>query len=199
MTRGKSNEIKTKFACILEASESTRLRVGESLPNHHEDHVAGKEDKSLQHYNLVHLFIPMPEATKIPQQRQQWMKNGRNWKRFQRGTWRKSEVRKRWSMKQGRRAEKFILHHSWIYPPRWHCKKTILVRMQCSLNIFFSIPNDSRQNHGYHLQIAQVAMDKHQTKYQLTPKWNWKMLTNYWKSQIGVSRHLDSSITTQMA
>ena len=28
------------LVCILEASESTRLRMGESLPNHHEDHIA---------------------------------------------------------------------------------------------------------------------------------------------------------------
>ena len=48
------------------ASESTRLRMGESLPNHHEDHIAGKGDNSLQHYNLVHKFIPMPQAMKIP-------------------------------------------------------------------------------------------------------------------------------------
>ena len=48
-TRGKSNEIKSKLVCILEASESTRLRVGESLPNHHEDHIAGKGGTSLQH------------------------------------------------------------------------------------------------------------------------------------------------------
>ena len=41
-TRGKSIEIKSKLACILEASESTRLRMEESLPNHHEDHIAGK-------------------------------------------------------------------------------------------------------------------------------------------------------------
>ena len=34
-TRGKSNEIKSKLACILEASESTRLRMEESLPNYH--------------------------------------------------------------------------------------------------------------------------------------------------------------------
>ena len=47
-TRGKSNEIKSKLACFLEASESTRLRMGESLPNHHEDHIAGKADNSLQ-------------------------------------------------------------------------------------------------------------------------------------------------------
>ena len=66
VTRGKSNEIKSKLACILEASESTRLRMGESLPNYHEDHIAGKGDKSLQHYNLVHKFIPMPQAMKIP-------------------------------------------------------------------------------------------------------------------------------------
>ena len=42
VTRSKTNEIKSKLACILEASESTRLRMVESLPNHHEDHIAAK-------------------------------------------------------------------------------------------------------------------------------------------------------------
>ena len=41
-SRGKSKEIKSKLACILEASESTRLRMEDILPNHHEDHIAGK-------------------------------------------------------------------------------------------------------------------------------------------------------------
>ena len=36
------------------------------LPNHHEDHIAGQGNNSLQHYNLVHKFIPMPQAMKIP-------------------------------------------------------------------------------------------------------------------------------------
>ena len=63
---GGSNKTKTRLACILEAGESTRLRMGESLPNHHEDHIAGKGDNSLQHYNLVHKFIPMPQAMKTP-------------------------------------------------------------------------------------------------------------------------------------
>ena len=31
-----------------------------------EDHIAGKGDNSLQHYNLVHKFILMPQAMKIP-------------------------------------------------------------------------------------------------------------------------------------
>ena len=61
-TRGKTNDFKSIFACILEASEPTRLRVEESLPNYHEDHIAGKG----QHYYFVHKFIPMPEAMKIP-------------------------------------------------------------------------------------------------------------------------------------
>ena len=63
---GVSNKIQTKLACILEANESTRMRMGNSEPSNHEDHIAGKGENSLQHYNLVHKFIPMPQAMKIP-------------------------------------------------------------------------------------------------------------------------------------
>ena len=42
------------------------MRMGNSIPHHHEDHIAGKGENSLQHYNLVHKFIPMPQAMKIP-------------------------------------------------------------------------------------------------------------------------------------
>ena len=65
-TRSKTGDFRPKFACILEASESTRMRMGESLPKHHEDHVAGKGINSLNHYDLVHKFIPMPQAMTIP-------------------------------------------------------------------------------------------------------------------------------------
>ena len=63
-------KLKTRLACILEADESKRLRMGESLPHHHEEHIAGKGNNSLQHYNLVHIFIPVPQAKKI----QEWEK-----------------------------------------------------------------------------------------------------------------------------
>ena len=63
---GVSNKNKTKLACILEANESTRMRMGNSEPSNHEDHIAGKGENSLQHYNLVHKFILMPQAMKIP-------------------------------------------------------------------------------------------------------------------------------------
>ena len=45
-TRGKSNEIKSKLACILEDNESTRMRMGNSIPHYHQDHIAGKGENS---------------------------------------------------------------------------------------------------------------------------------------------------------
>ena len=63
---GASNKIQSKLACILEADESTRMRVGNSIQHNHEDRIAGKGENSLQHYKLVHKFIPMLQAMKIP-------------------------------------------------------------------------------------------------------------------------------------
>ena len=63
---GASNKIKTKLACIPEADESTRMRMGNSIPHHHEDHIAGKGENSLKHCNLVHKSILLPQAMKIP-------------------------------------------------------------------------------------------------------------------------------------
>ena len=63
---GASDKIKTKLACILEADDSRRMRMGNSIPHHHEDHIAGKGENSLQHYKLVHKFIPLHQAMKIP-------------------------------------------------------------------------------------------------------------------------------------
>ena len=53
-----------KLACILEADESTRMRMGNSEPSNHEDHIAGKGENSLEK-KKVHKFIPMPQAMKM--------------------------------------------------------------------------------------------------------------------------------------
>ena len=55
-------EHKTKYVCILEADE----RMEGSPHKNHEDHIAGKGMNSLSHYYLVHKFIPVPQAMKIP-------------------------------------------------------------------------------------------------------------------------------------
>ena len=61
--------------------------------NHHEDHIAGKGDNSLQHYNLVHKFIPMPQAMKIPAAKaavdKEWEKLEKN------SAWNLTKVRKK--------------------------------------------------------------------------------------------------------
>ena len=57
---------KTKCACIVEAHESTRKRLESTLTRNHEDHIGEKGFNSFNHYNLVHKFIPMPQAMKIP-------------------------------------------------------------------------------------------------------------------------------------
>ena len=84
--------------------------MGDSLPNHHEDHIAGRGDNSLQHYKLVHKFIPMPQAMKIPAAKAAVDKE---WEKLEKIPARKlTKVRrKKRSMKQGRRAQKFILPH----------------------------------------------------------------------------------------
>ena len=109
----KTNEFKTRLACILEASESTSLRMEESLPNYHEDHIAGKGVIHCSTTILYTNLFPCLKQWRYLQLKQQWIKNGRNWKRFRRGTWRRSEVKKRWSMKSGRRAQKLTLPHWW--------------------------------------------------------------------------------------
>ena len=57
---------KTISGCVVEAHESTRQRVGSSLPTKHEDHIACKGFNSITHHNLVYKFLPMPQAMKIP-------------------------------------------------------------------------------------------------------------------------------------
>ena len=83
---GGSDKNKTKLACVLEADESTRMRMENSMPHYHQHHIAGKGENSLQHENLVHKFIPMPQAMKIPQAKAAVDKEWENWRKFRRGT-----------------------------------------------------------------------------------------------------------------
>ena len=57
---------KTKYACIVDADESTRPRPEGAGHKPHQDHITAKGMKSMTHYSLVPKFIPMPQAFKIP-------------------------------------------------------------------------------------------------------------------------------------
>ena len=65
-TCGESSNRKSRHARIVEVHESTRKRLERTLPKDHEDHIAGKGVNSLSHHNLVHKFVPMLHAMKIP-------------------------------------------------------------------------------------------------------------------------------------
>ena len=75
-TCGTFGQHKTKYACIVEADESMRIRMEGSQSKSHEDHISGKGVNSLSHYNLVHKFIPVLEALKVLDAKAAVEKNG---------------------------------------------------------------------------------------------------------------------------
>ena len=81
-----SNKFKTKLACILEADESTRLRMGESLPTHHEDHIAGKRKQFITALQFGSQLCPMLLAMKAPAAKEAENKKMENWRNFRRRT-----------------------------------------------------------------------------------------------------------------
>ena len=52
---------KTKYACIVDADESTRPRVEGSVHKSHQDHITAKGMNFITHHSLEHRFIPMAQ------------------------------------------------------------------------------------------------------------------------------------------
>ena len=119
VTRGGSNKIKFKQACILEATESTRLRMGESLPKFLEDHIAGKRDNSLQRYNLVHKLIPLLQAIKIPEAKAAVDKKRDNLEKIL--AWNVTKVRSKIEVIEEARASGATVHFASLMDI-WHLK-----------------------------------------------------------------------------
>ena len=84
-----------KHACIVEADESTRKRLEGTLLKDHEDHTAGKGVNSLNHYNLVHKFMPLLKAMKTPDAKAVVEKEWKNQKKYRHDSGRKSETKMR--------------------------------------------------------------------------------------------------------
>ena len=56
----------TQDKIVVDADESTRPRLEGAAHEHHQDRIIGKGMKSVHHYSLIHKFIPMLQAIKIP-------------------------------------------------------------------------------------------------------------------------------------
>ena len=77
---------RTKYVCIVDADEFMRMRL-EGVPHrYHEDHISAKGINSLSHYNLVHKFVPMPQALEIPDAKAAVEKELENWIKYQHGS-----------------------------------------------------------------------------------------------------------------
>ena len=79
----------------LKLDESKRERMEGTLHKDHEDHIVGKGINLLNHYNLVHKLIPMPQAMKIPEAKAAVDKEWEKLKRYRHGNRRKSETKER--------------------------------------------------------------------------------------------------------
>ena len=55
---------KTKYACVVDADESMRIRLEGVSQGYHEDRIAAQGINSLSQLNLVHKFITVPQTLK---------------------------------------------------------------------------------------------------------------------------------------
>ena len=191
----------TKYACVVDADESTRPRLEGAGHKPHQDHITAKGMNSmaqLQSFSQIHSDA---SSNKIPHAKAAVEKECEKLEKIP--AWQLTKVRnkkRRWSMKQGVREEKFILRHEWTFVilriRSWNlniknteeesCSEVtlwemILVRMQYSLNKDHQHHKWRQQRSWISYPDCQGAQDKQQMQYRLIPKWKWKMLTNYWK------------------
>ena len=101
---------KTKCACIVVADEGTRPRLEGAVHKHHQDHITEKRMNSMNHYSLVHKFIPMPQPSKNQRRRLQW-RMGKIGKDNGMAADESQKQKRGESMKQGMKGEKFIPCH----------------------------------------------------------------------------------------
>ena len=65
-THRKIGKRRTKHACAVDADGSTRPGQEGAGHKSHQDYITAKGTNSMAHYRLVHKFIPMPQAMKLP-------------------------------------------------------------------------------------------------------------------------------------
>ena len=83
--------------------------------------------------------------------------------------------------------------------PRRQCERWFWILCRIYGTRIISISNDCSKSHGYHIQTATVRRTSSGCSICWNPGNNGTCSKIVEKSQIGMSRHLDSSTTTQMA
>ena len=142
---------------------------------------------------------------------------GKNWRKSQHGSWRKSETRKRWSMKQRLWAEKFISRHWWICvisrirswklsikstkagrTPMWHCKRWFWFVCSVHWTRIISISSDSRKSHGHYIKASGMFRTGSRCSFRLYSGQNGRCSIVIENSKVRLSSYLDTSTIAQM-
>ena len=194
------------------------MRMGNSIPTHHEDHIAGKSENSLQYYNLVHKGIPMPQAMKIPAAKaavdEEWEKLDKI------SAWNLTKVRSKKEVIDEARMSGATVHFASLmdichlknaeletkhqkYKGRVVLRGDIVKDDSGSYAVFTEQRSSASPMTADIMDIISrlpgcdgQAADAISVFYPNKMEDARKLLKN---SKIGVSRHLDSSTTTQMA
>ena len=146
----------------------------------------------------------MPQALKYRMQRLQLEKE---WEKLEKiPAWqleKESETKKRWSKKQGIRAEKFILRHWWIFvisrirsqslnirntKSESYSEVTLWKMIQDHTQYIYwtrimSITNDGSKSHGHYFKTTGMCRTSRQMQYTFLPRSKWKMHRRRWKFQ----------------
>ena len=193
--------------------------MDDSLPNHHEDHIAGKEDNSLQHYNLAHNFIPMPQAVKIPAAKAAVDKE---WEKLEKiPAWDKTKVRNKSEVidearKEGRKVhfaslmDICHLKNAELETKHQKYKGRVVLRGDIVKDDSGSYAVFTEQGSSASQMTAAKVMEiisrlpgcdgqAADAVFHFHPGQNGRCSKITEKSKIGTSRQMDSSTTTQVA
>ena len=191
----------------------------ESLPNHHEDHITGKGYNSLQHIYLVHKFISMPQAMKIPEPKAAVDKE---WEKLEKiPAWNLTKVRNKSDVIDEARTEGRKVHFASLmdlchlnnaeletkhqkYKSRVVLQGDIVKDDSGSCAVFTEQGSSASQMTAAKVmdiisRLPGCAGQAADAVSACTHVKNGRCSKNIENSQIGMSRLLDSSTTTQMA
>ena len=196
------------------------MRMGNSIPHYdHEDHIARKVENSQQHYKLVLKFIPMPQAVKILAAKaavdKEWEKSEKI------SAWNLTKVKSKKEVIDEARMSGATVHFASLMDI-CHLKNAELEAKHQKYNGRIVLRGDivkddsgshavlteqgssasqmtAATDHGYHFQTAWLRWTSSRCSICLYPSENGRCSQIIENSQIGVSRYLDSSTTTQMA
>ena len=218
-TRGKSNEIKSKPACIVGAAKSTRLRMWRISTELSWRPFCRKGWQFTATLQLGTQNFPMLQAMKIHAAK---AAVDQEWEKLEKiPAWDLTKVRSKKEVVVEARTSGAKVHfaslmdichlkNAELEAKHQKNKGRVVLRGDIveddsgSYVVFhrtriISTTNDSSKSHGYHIQIARMRRTSSWCSICLYPGKNGRCSKITENSQIGMSRHLDSSTTTQIA